>query len=108
MDTGTLIGLFFVAAFFDAVTIMAIKQEGRRNSPVIFRTLVAISIGFSLTFVLAAFVPGGDTFSAIAITLSLGFLFANVAANDIRVLLVCTVPAEAGWRGSIISRPARR
>ena len=108
MDTGTLVGLFFVAALFDAVIIMAIKQEGRRNSPVIFRALVAISIGFSLAFVLAAFVPGRDTFSAIAITLSLGFLFANVAANVIRVLLVCTAPAEAEWRGSIISRPARR
>lgn len=101
MDIGTLIVLFFVAAFFDAVTVMVIRQGNQQSSPVIFRALVAISIGFTLAFVFAAFVPGGDALAAVAITLSLAVLFASVAANDIRALLRCTVAVDAVWRGSL-------
>lgn len=101
MDIGTLIVLFFVAAFFDAVTVMVIRQGNQQSSPVIFRALAAISIGFTLAFALAAFVPGGDALAAVAITLSLAVLFASVAANDIRALLTCTVAVEAVWRGSL-------
>lgn len=101
MDIGTLIVLLFVAAFFDAVTVMVIRQGNQQSSPVIFRALVAISIGFTLAFVFAAFVPGGDALAAVAITLSLAVLFASVAANDIRALLTCTVGVEAVWRGSL-------
>lgn len=101
MDIGTLIVLFFVAAFFDAVTVMAIRQGNQQSSPMIFRALVAISIGFTLAFVFAAFVPGGDAPAAVAITLSLAVLFASVAANDIRALLRCTVAVDAVWRGSL-------
>ena len=101
MDIGTLIVLFFVAAFFDAVTVMVIRQGNQQSSPVIFRALVAISIGFTLAFVFAAFVPGGDALAAVAITLSLAVLFASVAANDIRALLTCTVAVDAVWRGSL-------
>lgn len=42
MDIGTLTVLFFVAAFFDAVTVMVIRQGNQQSSPVIFRALVAI------------------------------------------------------------------
>lgn len=101
MDIGTLIVLLFVAAFFDAVTVMVIRQGNQQSSPVIFRALVAISIGFTLAFVFAAFVPGGDAPAAVAITLSLAVLFASVAANDIWALLTCTVGVEAVWRGSL-------
>lgn len=101
MDIGTLAVLFFIAAFFDVVSVMAIKQGNQQSSPVIFRALVTISIGFTLAFALAAFIPGGDALAAVAVTLSLTVLFASVAANDIRALLRCTIAVDAVWRGSL-------
>lgn len=44
MDIGTLIVLFFVAAFFDAVTVMVIRQGNQQSSPVIFRALLRCTV----------------------------------------------------------------
>lgn len=42
MDIGTLAVLFFIAAFFDIVTVMVIKQGDQRSAPAIFRALATI------------------------------------------------------------------
>ena len=107
MDIGTLIMLFFVAAFFDAVTVMVIRQGNQQSSPVIFRALVTISIGFTLAFALAAFIPDGDALAAVAITLSLAVLFASVSGRHARRMAeagACTIYLDPNHLATFIAR----
>ena len=99
MGMGQLLPLFLIALFFDAVTVAVARQGNQGDSPVIFASLVAMSVGSTAAFLLAAFLPGSDKLVALTVAATLGTLFGCVAANDLRALLACRTRVEATYRG---------
>ena len=98
-DLGALTVFFFAALFFDVVVIAVIRRGNQGNHPIIFAGAVAVAIGLTLAFVLAAFFPGSDKYVAVCVLLVMGGLFGCVAANGFRELFACRVRVEAEYRG---------
>lgn len=98
-DLGALAVFFFAALFFDVVVIAVIRQGNQGNHPIIFAGAVAVAIGLTLAFVLAAFFPGSDKYVAVCVLVVMGGLFGCVAANVVRELFMCRVRVEAEYRG---------
>lgn len=98
-DLGALAVLFLAALFFDAVAVMAARPENRGDATIIFAGIVATAVGFTLAFVLAAFVPGSTAYVAAIVATALSVLFACIAANNVLAIFTCRVKVEAEYRG---------
>lgn len=98
-DPGALAVFFFAALFFDAVVIAVIRQGNQGNHPIIFAGAVAVAMGLTLAFVLAAFFPGSDKYVAVCVLVAMGGMFGCIAVNGVRELFVCRVRVEAEYRG---------
>ena len=96
---GTRGGFLIAALVVDVVVIAVIRQGNQGKHPIIFAGAVAVAIGLTLAFVLAAFVPGSDKYVAVCVLIVAGGLFGCVAANNVRDLFVCRVRIEAEYRG---------
>lgn len=99
MGMGQLLPLFLIALFFDAVTVAVVRQGNQGSSPIVFASLVAMSVGSTAAFLLAALLPGSDRLVAVTVAATLGALFGCVTANDLRALFACRTRVEATYRG---------
>lgn len=98
-DLGALAALFFVALFFDVTAIAIARRGNRSDAPIVFAGIVAMALGFTLAFALAAFAPGSDRCVAACALLAMGALFACIAANNVHALFACRASVEAKYLG---------
>ena len=98
-DVGALAALFFVALFFDVTAVMVARKGSQQDAPIVFAGIVAVALGTTLAFVLAAFVPGSDRYVALCVLLAIGMMFACIAANSVRALFACRASVEAKYLG---------
>lgn len=99
MGMGQLLPLFLIALFFDAVTVAVVRHGSQGSSPIVFASLVAMSVGSTAAFLMAALLPGSDRLVAVTVAATLGTLFGCVTANDLRALFACRTRVEATYRG---------
>lgn len=98
-DLGTLAVFSLAALFFDAVAVMAARPENRGDASFVFAGAIAMAVGFTLAFALAAFVPGSDSYVAVVAITALSVLFACIAANNVRAIFTCRIKIEAEYCG---------